>query len=87
MKNIIPCTTLTGHLSGKTAVALYDFYPEDKEEMFLRKGDTITLNGTSVDGWCLGECGDARGYIPSNYVKIIEKKEPVERQHTSSGLL
>ena len=39
--------------------------------------------------WSLGKRGDTEGHIPSNFVKILEKEdvEPVETQHTSSGLL
>ena len=88
MKDIIPCMALTGHLSEKTAVALYDFDCLKPKDLSLRKGQTITVNVTT-DYWWLGKRGDIRGYIPSNYVKILEKEdvEPVETQHTSSGLL
>ena len=43
----------------------------------------------TTDNWWLGERGDTKGYIQSNFVKILEKEdvEPVETQHTSSGLL
>ena len=56
--------------------------------MILRKGDTITVIQATGDWW-LAKRGDTKGYIPSNYVKILEKEdvEPVETQHTSSGLL
>ena len=45
MKNIIPCMTLTGLLSEKTAVELYNLYPEDPREMFLRKGNSAVCQG------------------------------------------
>ena len=56
--------------------------------MLIRKGDTITVNDTT-DSWWLAKLGDNRGYIPSNFVKVLEKEDvkPVETQHTSSGLL
>ena len=56
--------------------------------MIITRGGIITLNETT-DNWWLGERGDTEGHIPSNFVKILEKEdvEPVETQHTSSGLL
>ena len=80
--------TLTGHLSEKTAVVLYDYNRRSLKELTLRKGDTITVRNTTGTWW-LGKRGDTKGYIPSNFVKILEKEdvEPVETHHTSSGLL
>ena len=56
--------------------------------MILRKGEFITVNETT-DNWWLGKRGDTKGFVPSNYVEIIEIEdlEPLETQHTSSGLL
>ena len=77
-------------VAEKTAVVLYDFDPVEQEDMILRKGDIITVNERtdSKDRW-IGKRGEAIGFIPSNYVKILEREdvEPVETQHTSSGLL
>ena len=80
--------TFTGHLSEKTAVVLYDFDPEEPGDMLIRKGDTITVNDTT-DKWWLAKRGNARGYKPSNFVKVLEKEDvkPVETQHTILGLL
>ena len=57
-------------------------------DMILRKGDVITVN-EPTGNWWLGKRGDTKGLVPSNYVKILENEdvEPVETQHTSSGLL
>ena len=77
------------HLSEKTAVVLYDFNPEEPGEMLVRKGDTITVTEMG-DGWSFGKLFEARGYVPSSYVRILyesEDLEPVKTQHTSSGLL
>ena len=78
------------HFSEKTAVVLYDFYPEEGGEMLVRKGDTITVNGTT-DEWCFGKRFEARGYIPSSYVKILEnvdlRPSRMEIEDTTSGLL
>ena len=56
--------------------------------MILRKGDIITVN-EPTGNWWLVKRGDTKGLVPSNYVKILENEdvEPVETQHTSSGLL
>lgn len=77
-------------VAGKTAVALYDFDPVEPEDLILRKGDSITvMKMTSDKNWWIGKRGDRVGAIPSNFVKILEEEdvEPVETQHTSSGLL
>ena len=57
--------------------------------MILRIGDIITVNErTGIQDWWMGKRGKTRGLIPSNYVKILKEEdvEPVETQHTSSGL-
>lgn len=77
-------------VAGKTAVALYDFDPVKREDLILRKGDIITvIKMTSDKHWWIAKRGDRMGFIPSNFVKILEEEdvEPVETQHTSSGLL
>ena len=77
-------------VAEKTAVALYDFDPVERGDMILRTGDIIMVNErTGNKHWWIGKRGDAEGYIPSNYVKILEKEgeEPVKTRHTSSGLL
>lgn len=77
-------------VAGKTAVALYDFDPVMPEDLILRKGDSITvIEMTSDKNWWIAKGGDGIGLIPANFVKILEEEdvEPVETQHTSSGLL
>ena len=57
--------------------------------MLVRKGSTITVTDMA-DGWCFGKFFEARGYVPSSYVRILYENEdldPVKTQHTSSGLL
>lgn len=57
--------------------------------MILRIGDIITVNErTGIKDWWMGKRGKTSGLIPSNYVKILKEEdvEPVETQHTSSGL-
>mmetsp|Transcript_10099 Transcript_10099/g.15255 ORF Transcript_10099/g.15255 Transcript_10099/m.15255 type:complete len:303 (-) Transcript_10099:241-1149(-) len=52
--------------------ALYDFDPENDDELPLKEGDIITVLNNLDSDWWLGELGDGRsGLIPSNYVQNI----------------
>lgn len=77
-------------VAGKRAVALYDLDRMEPEDLGLRRGDIITvIKMTSDKNWWVGKYGHAIGFLPSNFVKILEEEdvEVVETQHASSGLL
>ncbi|KNC77435.1 hypothetical protein SARC_10103, partial [Sphaeroforma arctica JP610] len=49
--------------------ALYDFEPENSEELRLKAGDVIDLKEELDENWMFGATPDGReGIFPSNYV-------------------
>ncbi|ESO09898.1 hypothetical protein HELRODRAFT_167717 [Helobdella robusta] len=55
-------------------VALYDYKPQNEDELSLRTGDIIRIVEKCDDGWYVGVCeaSNLYGTFPGNYVKIIE---------------
>jgi hypothetical protein len=58
-------------------IALYDFTPENDNELQFRENDVIKIISYGIgDGWWEGELNGKSGYFPSNYVTF--KKTKVE---------
>ncbi|XP_033116838.1 SH3 domain-containing kinase-binding protein 1-like isoform X3 [Anneissia japonica] len=55
------------------AKVVYDYTPENSDELALKEGDIITvLDKESVDsGWWYGECHGKQGMFPDNFVLLI----------------
>ncbi|KAG6456100.1 hypothetical protein O3G_MSEX009571 [Manduca sexta] len=53
-----------------TAVALYDFEPDQPGDLRFLTGDTILVRYKLNDEWYFGECNGAKGQFPVNYVKM-----------------
>ncbi|KAH9502293.1 Growth factor receptor-bound protein 2 [Bulinus truncatus] len=49
--------------------AMYDFTPNNQEELALKKGDIIRLLAKSDPNWWEGEVNGRTGFFPKNYVK------------------
>uniref|UniRef100_A0A1I8GDK8 GRB2 n=1 Tax=Macrostomum lignano TaxID=282301 RepID=A0A1I8GDK8_9PLAT len=51
-------------------IALFDFNPQDPDELRFRQNDIITVLGREDDSWWLGQTQDGRrGVFPYNYVQ------------------
>ncbi|CCG83999.1 protein of unknown function [Taphrina deformans PYCC 5710] len=71
--------------------ALYDFIPQDVQmELALKKGDLVAiLSKTDPMGnpsqWWRGRLRDGKiGYLPSNYVELIPRKEQLQKSIESA---
>jgi hypothetical protein len=56
--------------NDQQVVAVYDYAPQQEDEMELRAGDTITIVEKLDDAWWRGMTTDGRhGLFPANYVQ------------------
>ncbi|XP_075984420.1 SH3 domain-containing lethal (3) 05822 isoform X2 [Anticarsia gemmatalis] len=53
-----------------TAVAMYDFVPDQPGDLPFNTGDTILVRYKINDEWYFGECNGAKGQFPINYVQM-----------------
>lgn len=65
-----PVTTPT-KLSQPSALALYDFEPENAGELGFKEGDTIGLTQKVDDNWFEGTLHGRSGFFPINYVTVV----------------
>jgi len=56
----------------KLGRALFDFVPQESNELGFQKGDVIRLTDTSDANWWYGKLNDKEGMFPANYVQLIE---------------
>eukprot|EP01134_Creolimax_fragrantissima_P007278 CFRG7278T1 len=55
----------------KQVRALYDFEPENNEELRLKAGDIVELREELDENWMFGVVGGREGIFPSNYVEPL----------------
>ncbi|XP_013398391.1 protein enhancer of sevenless 2B [Lingula anatina] len=54
--------------------ALYDFTPEEPEELKFSKGDIIKVHSKVDCNWWKGECNGQSGLFPATYVNALKKQ-------------
>lgn len=47
--------------SKRLVKALYDYNPENSEELTMKAGDMVSVLEVNTDGWWLGELGSKQG--------------------------
>ncbi|KAI0463194.1 hypothetical protein LJB42_003214 [Komagataella kurtzmanii] len=57
--------------SLELAEALYDYTPQEKEDLALRVGDKIEVTDKLSSDWWRGKVNGTEGIFPANYVKLL----------------
>ncbi|CAP39657.2 Protein CBG23363 [Caenorhabditis briggsae] len=56
----------------KFVQALFDFNPQESEELAFKRGDVIILIDKTDSNWWEGQLNNRRGIFPSNYVTHLQ---------------
>lgn len=84
VKKVTPPTPQTGVIVQNTyAVALYQYTAKMDDEVSFSEGDIVTIYRRMDGGWWEGEAGGKRGWLPSNYVQVLEGATPTSSTHAS----
>lgn len=54
------------------ATAIYNYKRSNADELSFTKGETLEIISQDDDHWWVAKKGDFSGYVPSNYLQIIE---------------
>mmetsp|Transcript_42963 Transcript_42963/g.110972 ORF Transcript_42963/g.110972 Transcript_42963/m.110972 type:complete len:725 (-) Transcript_42963:407-2581(-) len=52
--------------------AIYNYDPQEKNHLMLRKDDVVTVIQKTDSGWSLGKCGANIGWFPQRYVVVLD---------------
>lgn len=59
-------------------VAMYDFSPQEANELEVHEGDVIEVTAKHDGGWWCGQIGRSLGYFPRNYTRELTTKEELD---------
>lgn len=59
-------------------LAIYDFVPNESNELEIHAGDVIEVNAKNESGWWLGRLGKSAGYFPRNYTRQLSEQEELD---------
>lgn len=62
--------------------AIYDFQPQQPEDLQLYAGDKIKVTEKTSEAWWKGECNGRVGVFPSNYVRSISNNNVGESRNS-----
>ncbi|AMD18992.1 HBR091Cp [Eremothecium sinecaudum] len=68
------------YVVNRKAIALYDFVPENDNELMLKEGDVVYISYKHAQGWLVAEnyMKTRTGLVPEEYVSIFEDYEESE---------
>ncbi|CAO2601035.1 CD2-associated protein [Lemmus lemmus] len=70
--------TLKKKTKKRQCKVLFDYLPQNEDELVLTVGDTIDINEEVEEGWWSGTLNNKLGLFPSNFVKELELTEDGE---------
>uniref|UniRef100_A0A8C8E4C1 SH3 domain containing 19 n=1 Tax=Oryzias sinensis TaxID=183150 RepID=A0A8C8E4C1_9TELE len=73
-----------GDSCGLTVKAIYDFQPQNPEELSLRVGDVVTGVEQADDQWYRGTCRGSTGFFPINYAEVLSNSPVPEKREKPS---
>ena len=65
---VLPCRHIRLKDRQLLVRALYDFAPQEPDELQFLRGDVINVTDRSDQHWWAGDIGPRRGFFPANYV-------------------
>uniref|UniRef100_A0A8C5KYX7 CD2-associated protein n=1 Tax=Jaculus jaculus TaxID=51337 RepID=A0A8C5KYX7_JACJA len=65
---------------------LFDYLPQNEDELELKTGDIIDINEEVEEGWWSGTLNNKLGLFPSNFVKELEILDDGETHDTQEDL-
>lgn len=73
------------YLINQLAVALYDFEPENDNELGLREGDVVFISYRHGQGWLVAENQERTktGLVPEDFVTYLDDSEDEETAETA----
>lgn len=63
--------------------ALFDYIPQNEDELELKVGDVLDITEEVEEGWWSGTISGRSGLFPSNFVKELELSDDGESQESS----
>ncbi|NXW36520.1 CD2AP protein, partial [Phaetusa simplex] len=77
-----PCKTFKKRSKKRQCKVLYEYIPQNEDELELKLGDVIDINEEVEEGWWSGTLNGKAGLFPSNFVKELELTDDGETQDT-----
>lgn len=66
-------TSVSSTTKGEYAEAIYDYAPQQSDDLKLTRGDKITVLEKVSDAWWKGSVNGRSGMFPANYVKLYSE--------------
>lgn len=80
------CLSLQGKKPGERAKVLFDYEPQNADELHLKVGDVIrvlTKDILNTEGWWEGELNGRVGVFPDNFVELLPSDEEMQSEKVS----
>ncbi|NXU58809.1 CD2AP protein, partial [Turnix velox] len=77
-----PPKTLKKKSKKRQCKVLFEYIPQNEDELELKLGDVIDFNEEVEEGWWSGTLNGKAGLFPSNFVKELELTDDGETQET-----